>query len=143
MKITIINGPNLNLLGAREPEKYGSVSFESYLDTIRVNYPNITISYFQSNIEGELIDFLQACEKEGVSGIIINAAAYTHTSIAIGDALAAIKIPSIEVHITNIMAREDFRKHSYLSSQCVGSISGLGLFGYELALKYFLNKNGY
>lgn len=136
----IINGPNLNLLGSREPEKYGSVTFESFFETLKTKYPQIVLSYFQSNIEGKLVDYLQACEKEGVSGIIINAAAYTHTSIAIGDTLAAIKTPTVEVHITNIMAREEFRKLSYLSSQCIGSISGLGLQGYELALQFLIEK---
>ncbi|RYF91830.1 MAG: type II 3-dehydroquinate dehydratase [Chitinophagaceae bacterium] len=137
MKIAIINGPNLNLLGSREPELYGSTSFGEYLLTLRDMYPNVAISYFQSNIEGEIINEIQQ-QGNVVDGIILNPAGYTHTSVAIGDAIAAIICPVMEVHISNIFAREDFRKLSYVSSKAVGVISGLGLKGYELALQYFL-----
>ncbi len=139
MKIAIINGPNLNLLGKREPEVYGTVSFEDVLKELQKRYPKIEMVYFQSNVEGELINKIH---EFGFSfdGIILNAGAYTHTSVAIADALAAIKTPVVEVHISNIFAREDFRHVSYLGAKCVGSISGLGLKGYELALAYFLKS---
>jgi len=141
MKITVINGPNLNLLGTREPNIYGAQSFSDYYNNLIIKYPNISIQCYQSNIEGELINRLHLCKDEMVDGIILNAGAYTHTSIAIADAIAAIQIPCIEVHISNISAREDFRKTSYIASKCVGSISGLGLQGYELAIQYFIQKN--
>lgn len=136
MKITIINGPNLNLLGKRETDIYGHKSFESYLPELQKKFPTWTIDYFQSNVEGELINKLQAV---GFSqdGIIINAGGFTHTSIAIADAVASIKTPVIEVHISNIFGREDFRHVSYLGRYCAGSISGFGLKGYELALRSF------
>ena len=137
MKISIINGPNLNLLGKREPEIYGSETFEGYLLELKARYPNIEISYFQSNIEGELINELQRVGFE-VDGIIMNPGGYTHTSVAIGDAIAAIKAPVVEVHISNVHAREEFRKLSHVSGKSVGSIIGLGLKGYELALAYLL-----
>jgi 3-dehydroquinate dehydratase-2 len=135
-KITIINGPNLNLLGKREPSIYGSEGFETYLDKLKSAYPEFEISYFQSNIEGELIDSVQ---KAGFSqdGIIINPGGYTHTSVALGDAIAAITSPVIEVHISNIHAREEFRKISHVSAKAKGTIAGLGLDGYALALDYF------
>jgi len=135
MKIAIINGPNLNLLGKREPEVYGAESFESFLTGLRSKYPHIEISYFQSNIEGELIDAIQ---KEGFesAGIILNPGGYTHTSVAIGDAIAAISAPVVEVHISNIFGREEFRKISHVSAKARGVISGLGLKGYELALEW-------
>lgn len=134
-KITIINGPNLNLLGKREPAIYGSEGFESYLEKLRQNNPNVEIDYIQSNIEGELID---AVQKAGFSsdGIIINPGGYTHTSVALGDAIASITAPVIEVHISNVQAREDFRKISHISAKVKGTISGLGLDGYALALDY-------
>lgn len=134
-KITIINGPNLNLLGKREPAIYGSEGFESYLEKLRQNNPNVEIDYIQSNIEGELID---AVQKAGFSsdGIIINPGGYTHTSVALGDAIASISAPVIEVHISNVQAREDFRKISHISAKVKGTISGLGLDGYALALDY-------
>lgn len=134
-KITIINGPNLNLLGKREPSIYGSEGFESYLEKLRQNNPNVEIDYIQSNIEGELID---AVQKAGFSsdGIIINPGGYTHTSVALGDAIASITAPVIEVHISNVQAREDFRKISHISAKVKGTISGLGLNGYALALDY-------
>jgi len=134
MKIAIINGPNLNLLGKREPGVYGSQSFEEYLPELKSIFPDVTFSYFQSNIEGELVNEIQRVGFE-FDGIIINPAAYTHTSVAIGDAIAAIKAPVIEVHISNVHAREDFRKLSHVSAKARGSIFGLGLKGYELAVK--------
>jgi 3-dehydroquinate dehydratase II len=135
-KITIINGPNLNLLGKREQSIYGSEAFESFLEKLRKDHPNTEISYFQSNIEGELID---AVQKAGFTqdGIIINPGGYTHTSVALGDAIAAITAPVIEVHISNIQAREEFRKISHVSAKAKGTIAGLGLDGYALALDYF------
>jgi 3-dehydroquinate dehydratase-2 len=139
MKIGIINGPNLNLLGKRETEVYGNKTFEDYLNELKANYPKAEIHYFQSNVEGELINKLHELGFT-FDGIIINAGGYTHTSVAIADAIAAIKTPVIEVHISNIFAREDFRHVSYMGAKCVGSISGLGLKGYELALDYFLKK---
>lgn len=139
MKLIIINGPNLNLLGVREKDIYGNQSFEDYLETLRAKYPDIAIGYYQSNVEGELINELQ--EKGFIyDGIIINAGAYTHTSIAIADTIKAIKAPVVEVHISNIFAREDYRHVSYLGKNCVGSISGFGLKGYDLAIDYFLQK---
>lgn len=139
MKIGIINGPNLNLLGKREPEVYGNKTFEDYLNELKANYPKAEIHYFQSNVEGELINKLHELGFT-FDGIIINAGGYTHTSVAIADAIAAIKTPVIEIHISNIFAREDFRHVSYMGAKCVGSISGMGLKGYELALDYFLKK---
>jgi len=137
MKIAIINGPNLNLLGTREPEVYGSQTFEQYFETLKKKYTDVEFTYFQSNVEGELINELQ---RVGFSfaGIILNPGGYTHTSVAIGDAIAAIKTQVIEVHISNVHAREDFRKISHVSAKCKGTISGLGLKGYELALQFFL-----
>ena len=139
MKIAIINGPNLNLLGKREKDIYGNLSFETYLNQLRSQYPSITFSYFQSNIEGELVSEIQRVGFDH-DGIILNPGAYTHTSIAIGDAVAAIQTPVVEVHISNVHAREDFRKLSHVSAKAAGSIFGLGLKGYELALKYFMEK---
>ncbi len=137
MKIAIINGPNLNLLGKREPGIYGSQSFEEYFDQLKEKFPTTEFLYFQSNVEGELINELQ---RIGFlyDGIIINPGGYTHTSVALGDAIAAIKTPVLEVHISNIFGREDFRKLSHVSGKSVGVISGLGLRGYELAVTYFL-----
>lgn len=137
MKIQIINGPNLNLLGKREPEVYGSQSFEDYLGTLRGLFPAIQIDYFQSNIEGEIIDKIQ---EVGFSyeGILLNAGGYTHTSVAISDAIAGVTTPVVEVHISNIYSREEFRHKSIISKSCVGMVSGLGLKGYELAIRYFL-----
>lgn len=137
MKIQIINGPNLNLLGKREPEVYGSQSFEDYLDSLRGLFPEIQIDYFQSNIEGEIIDKIH---EVGFSyeGILLNAGGYTHTSVAISDAIAGVTSPVLEVHISNIYKREEFRHKSIISKSCVGMVSGLGLKGYELAIRYFL-----
>ena len=137
MRILIINGPNLNLLGTREPDIYGLQTFDSFLEELKLKFPQVSFSYFQSNIEGELIDKIQ---EYGFSydGIILNAGGYTHTSVAIGDAIAAVKSPVIEVHITNIAARESFRSINHISAKCNGTITGLGLRGYELAVNWFL-----
>ena len=139
MKIAIINGPNLNLLGKRETDIYGIESFDTYLEELKADYPAIDFSYFQSNIEGELIDEIQ---RVGFSfdGIIFNPGGYTHTSVAIGDAIAAIKTPLVEVHISNIFGREEFRKLSHVSAKAAGVISGLGLKGYQLAFLYLQEK---
>jgi 3-dehydroquinate dehydratase II len=137
MKLAIINGPNLNLLGKRETDIYGNESFDTYFTKLQEKFPQVDLSYFQSNVEGELIDELQRIGFD-YDGIIINPAGYTHTSVAIGDAIAAIKTPVIEVHISNVHAREDFRKFSHVSGKCTGSIFGLGLKGYELAIQWFL-----
>lgn len=136
MKIAIINGPNLNLLGKREPGIYGSETFEEFFEGMKARYATHQLSYFQSNVEGELINELHRVGFE-VDGVIMNPGGYTHTSVAIADAVSAITAPVIEVHISNIYAREEFRKHSIVSSKCKGSVSGLGLKGYELAIKYF------
>jgi 3-dehydroquinate dehydratase-2 len=136
MEILIINGPNLNLLGKREPEIYGTQSFEEYLETLRAAFPELQINYFQSNHEGDLIDKLHEAGF-AVGGIILNAGAFTHTSLAIADAIKAITSPVVEVHISNIHAREEIRKQSYLASNCAGSISGFGLQSYALALHFF------
>jgi 3-dehydroquinate dehydratase-2 len=139
MKILILNGPNLNLLGTREPDIYGNQTFESYFGLLCSAYPKISLEYFQSNHEGVLIDKLH---EAGFSydGIVLNAGAYTHTSIAIADAIAAIQTPVVEVHISNVHRRESFRHHSYLSANCVGTIAGLGLDGYRLAIEWFLQR---
>lgn len=139
MKIAIINGPNLNLLGKREPGIYGSTTFEEFLTSLQNKYSHIEINYFQSNIEGEIVNELQRVGFE-YDGIVLNAGAYTHTSIAIGDAVAAISTPVVEVHISNVYAREEFRKFSYLGAKVVGSIVGLGLKGYELAIDYLQSR---
>lgn len=138
MKIAIINGPNLNLLGKREPGIYGAVSFEEFLPAIRHKYASHEFSYFQSNVEGELINELQRVGFD-YDGIIFNPGGYTHTSVAIGDAIAAIKTPVVEVHISNVHAREEFRKLSHVSGKAAGSIIGLGLRGYELATDWLLS----
>jgi 3-dehydroquinate dehydratase-2 len=138
MKIAIKNGPNLNLIGSRETDVYGSESFEHYFNKLRKKFETIDFDYFQSNVEGELINEIQSAGKT-MNGIILNAGAYTHTSIAIGDAIAAIKIPVVEVHISNIEAREEFRKFSHISAKCSGTIFGFGLKSYLLAVESFLN----
>ncbi len=137
MKISIINGPNLNLVGTREPGIYGSETFEDYFQKLRKEYETIDFDYFQSNVEGELINEIQKAAQH-MDGIILNAGGYTHTSIAIGDAIAAIKIPVVEVHISNVEAREEFRKLSHISAKCVGTISGFGLKSYLLAVESFV-----
>ncbi len=137
-KLIIINGPNLNLLGKREPSIYGSLSFTEFLDTIKGKYLNVSLDYFQSNIEGELIDKIQEFGFN-YDGIILNAAAYTHTSVGIGDAIKAIETPVIEVHISNTFGREEFRHQSYISPNAKGVILGFGLQSYELAIQSFLD----
>jgi 3-dehydroquinate dehydratase II len=139
MKIKIINGPNLNLLGKREPETYGSQSFEDYFKQLKNQFQSVDLFYFQSNVEGELINKIH---EVGFSfdGIILNAGAYTHTSVAIHDAIAAIKTPVIEVHISNVYAREEFRHKSLITSKCKGLITGFGMEGYAMAIHYLMNK---
>ncbi len=139
MQLAIVNGPNLNLLGVREPHIYGSQTFEDYLAQLRSKYPQVQIDYYQSNVEGELINYLHSCMGK-CQGIILNAGAYTHTSIAIADAISSIAIPVVEVHISNVLAREEYRKTSVIATKCVGSISGLGMKGYELAVNYFVSN---
>ncbi len=137
MRIIIINGPNLNLLGKREPEIYGHHTFDDYFEILKSTFPNVALEYFQSNIEGELIGKIQ---ETGFShdGIVLNAAAYTHTSIGMGDAVKAVTTPVVEVHISNTFAREEFRHHSYISPNAKGVILGFGLSSYELAIRSFL-----
>lgn len=142
MKIAIINGPNINLLGKRETGIYGNRSFEDYFRELQGKYPAVNLYYFQSNIEGDLVNELQRVGYD-YDGIILNPAAYTHTSVAIGDAVAAITTPVVEVHISNVHAREDFRKFSHVSAKSAGSIFGLGLKGYELALQFLLERNNH
>ena len=139
MKIQLINGPNLNLLGKREPEVYGSESFESYFVQLQAQFPGVELSYFQSNVEGELINKIQEVGFS-IDGIILNAGGYTHTSVALSDAVAAVTTPTVEVHISNLYKREEFRHKSILSKSCVGMIAGLGLKGYALAIQYFLTN---
>ena len=137
MKLIIINGPNLNLLGKREPEIYGSKTFEDFFKELQLKYKELEISYFQSNIEGEIIDKLHEVGFD-CDGVILNAAAYTHTSVGIGDAVKGITTPVVEVHISNIHAREEFRQHSYISPNASGVLFGFGLKGYDLAIQSFL-----
>jgi 3-dehydroquinate dehydratase-2 len=139
MKIAIINGPNLNLLGKRETDVYGNMPFEVYLEQLKLAFPSVAFHYYQSNVEGELINEIQKVGFD-FDGIVLNPGGYTHTSVALGDVIAAIKAPVIEVHISNVHAREDFRKMSHISGKSVGSIFGLGLKGYELAVKWFVDK---
>ena len=137
MKIAIINGPNLNLLGTREPSMYGSETFEQYYETLQKDFPQVEFSYFQSNVEGELINHLQAVGFS-VDGILLNAAAYTHTSVGLGDAVKAIDAPVVEIHISNTFARESFRHQSYLSPVVKGIVVGFGLDSYRLGVMSFL-----
>ena len=139
MKLIIINGPNLNLLGIREKKIYGNTSFESYFKILKKKYSKIQLEYYQSNHEGELIEKIQETGFD-YDGIIINAGGFTHTSIALRDAISSINLPAVEVHISNIFSREKFRKKSYLSDVCEGIISGLGLIGYDFAINYFDSK---
>ena len=139
MKIIIVNGPNLNLLGVREPEKYGFTRFEDYLEVLRQKFAGVEIEYYQSNVEGEIINKLHEVGFS-VDGVVLNAGGYTHTSVAIADAVAAIKSPVVEVHITNIYAREEERRVSLLSKASVGVISGFGLDSYRLALEFFVGR---
>ena len=139
MQIIIINGPNLNLLGTREPDTYGDTSFQTYFDQLKTVFPAIDLHYYQSNIEGEIINKLHelgfTCD-----GIVLNAGGYTHTSVAISDAIAAIEVPVVEVHISNVHAREDYRHHSLLAKNCKGVVTGFGLKSYEMAIDSFLTK---
>lgn len=139
MKIIIINGPNLNLLGLREPGIYGGQSFDTYIQNLRKQFSNVEIDYFQSNVEGEIINILHQTGFS-YSGIILNAGGYTHTSVAISDAVAAINTPVLEVHISNVYSREDYRHKSLISKNCVGVITGLGLDSYTLALVHLMSK---
>lgn len=139
MKIQIINGPNLNLLGKREPEIYGSETFEDYFQGLKRRFPQIELHYFQSNVEGELINKIQEVGFD-FDAILLNAGGYTHTSVAISDAIAGVTTPVLEVHISNIYKREEFRHKSIISKSCVGMIAGLGLKGYELGVQYFLHS---
>lgn len=140
MKVKIINGPNLNLLGIREPQIYGNQSFNDYFEKLKKKYKNIELVYFQSNHEGDIIDELHKSRLDATDGIIINAGAYTHYSYAIRDAIKAIMIPCIEVHISNIYKREKFRNKSVISEVCQGTISGFGIISYQLALDFFVYK---
>ena len=141
MTIAIINGPNLNLLGTREPEIYGSTGFDTYLKELQAAFPAETLSYFQSNVEGEIIDALHRARTQA-GAVILNAAGYTHTSVAIGDAVKAIGIPVVEVHISNVFAREEFRHRSFIAPHAIGVICGLGLSGYNLAIQFLSDKFG-
>ena len=138
-KYIIINGPNLNLIGKREPEVYGNQSFDEYIKKLRVEFPSVEISFFQSNVEGEIINRLHEVGFDA-NGIILNAGAYTHTSVAIGDAVKAIESPVVEVHISNVFQREGFRHVSYIAPHAMGSITGFGLNSYKLAVQSFLYK---
>ena len=139
MKIQIINGPNLNLLGKREPDVYGKESFEGFFEKLKQRFPSVELHYYQSNVEGEIINKLH---EVGFSfdGIVLNAGAYTHTSVAIHDAIGAIKTSVVEVHISNVYAREEFRHKSLITSKCIGLITGFGMEGYAMAIGYLLNK---
>jgi 3-dehydroquinate dehydratase-2 len=140
MKIQIINGPNLNLLGKREPETYGRQSFEDFFPTLQQRFGGHELFYFQSNVEGELINKLHEVGFH-FDGIVLNAGAYTHTSVALHDAIAAIKTPVVEVHISNVYAREEFRHKSLITSKCIGLITGFGLAGYAMAIQYLLSRS--
>jgi 3-dehydroquinate dehydratase-2 len=139
MRIAIINGPNLNLLGKRETDIYGNMPFEKYFEQLKSLYPSVEFRYYQSNVEGELINEIQNVGFE-YDGIVLNPGGYTHTSVALGDAIAAVRAPVIEVHISNVHAREAFRQISHVSAKCKGTIAGLGLKGYELAIKFLTDK---
>lgn len=137
MRLLIVNGPNLNLLGTREPEIYGDLTFSDYLSGLRHRFPETVIDYFQSNVEGELINVLQASDHDG---IVLNAGGYSHTSVALRDCVAGIGIPVVEVHISNLAKREAFRHDSLLTAVCAGSVMGFGLEGYQLAVQSFSNR---
>ncbi len=139
MQIIIINGPNLNLLGKREPEIYGYTTFEQHYEVLKNQFPNIELEYFQSNHEGAIIDKIHEVGFS-YSGIVLNAGGLTHTSVALADAIGGVKTPVVEVHISNVHAREEFRKHSYISPKCIGGIFGLGLSGYGLAIDFLIKK---
>ena len=139
MQIIIINGPNLNLLGTREPDTYGDTSFQIYFEQLKTVFPTLEIHYYQSNVEGEIINKLHEVGFT-YDGIVLNAGGYTHTSVAISDAIAAIEVPVVEVHISNVHAREDYRHHSLLAKNCKGIVTGFGLKSYEMAVNSFLSK---
>ena len=139
MQIIIINGPNLNLLGTREPDTYGDTSFQIYFEQLKTVFPTLKIHYYQSNVEGEIINKLHEVGFT-YDGIVLNAGGYTHTSVAISDAIAAIEVPVVEVHISNVHAREDYRHHSLLAKNCKGVVTGFGLKSYEMAIDSFLSK---
>ena len=139
MQIIIINGPNLNLLGTREPDTYGDTSFQIYFEQLKTVFPTLEIHYYQSNIEGEIINKLHEVGFT-YDGIVLNAGGYTHTSVAISDAIAAIEVPVVEVHISNVHARENYRHHSLLAKNCKGVVTGFGLKSYEMAIDSFLSK---
>lgn len=139
MKIMILNGPNLNLLGTRETDIYGQASLDEIESRLRESFPAVTFRFIQSNHEGGLVDALHEAEVEGMDGAVLNAAAYTHTSIALRDAIAAIGVPVVEVHISNVHGRETFRRRSMISSVCRGQVTGLGIAGYRLAVSYFVD----
>ncbi len=138
MKILIINGPNLNLLGTREPQHYGTGTMDSVLDALKSQYPDVQFDYYQSNVEGFLIDRLHQTLEEPCDGVVLNAGAYTHTSVALRDAIAAIKVPVVEVHISNVHSREEFRQRSLISAVCKGVIGGFGLDSYRLGVEALL-----
>ena len=138
MRILVVNGPNLNLLGTREPDLYGTTTLPELQDGLTKGFPSVEFTFFQSNHEGELIDALQHSKHDG---IVLNAAGFTHTSVALRDAIASIEIPVIEVHISNIAARETFRHHSLIAAECIGYIAGLGIKGYHLAVEFFLSPH--
>ena len=138
MKILIINGPNLNLLGTREPQHYGTGTMDSVLDALKSQYPDVQFDYYQSNVEGFLIDRLHQTLEEPCDGVVLNAGAYTHTSVALRDAIAAIKVPVVEVHISNVHSREEFRHRSLISAVCKGVIGGFGLDSYRLGVEALL-----
>ena len=139
MKIQIVNGPNLNLLGKRETSIYGNRSFEEFFEDLKKRFPNVSLRYYQSNVEGEIVNKLHETGFE-FDGIILNAGAYTHTSVAIHDAIGGIKSPVIEVHISNVYGREEFRHKSLITSKCVGLLTGFGLEGYAMAISYLINR---
>lgn len=141
MKILIINGPNLNLLGTREPQHYGTGTMDSVLDTLKSQYPDVQFDYYQSNVEGFLIDRLHKTLKEPCDGVVLNAGGYTHTSVALRDAIAAIKVPVVEVHISNVHSREEFRHRSLISAVCKGVICGFGLDSYRLGVEALLARS--
>ena len=140
MKILIVNGPNLNLLGEREPGIYGSATMESMMDKLRRLYPEIEFGYFQSNIEGELIDCLQQARLDGTDGILLNAGGYTHTSVALHDCIRSLEKPVVEIHISNVAAREEFRHTSLIGAACVGTIAGFGLDSYRLGVEAIIKE---
>ena len=140
MKILIMNGPNLNLLGRREPNIYGNATMESCLAELRRRYPSIELDYFQSNVEGFMIDRLQQTITDGTDGVVLNAGAYTHTSVALNDCIRSLNRPVVEVHISNVQDREDYRHHSMISAACKGVIAGFGLKSYQLGIEALLNK---